>query len=79
MGKSAAKRLVPSTLFTSPELTHVGARENELKGKGVEYRLGKVSAGSLLRNLAIREIEGFLKVMAVTDTDDILGSTALSA
>lgn len=78
-GKSAAKRLVLSTLFTSPELAHVGAREDELKAPGIDYRLRKVPAGSLLRNLATGETEDFLNVMVAANTDDILGFTAPSA
>lgn len=78
-GKSAAKWLVLSTLFTSPDLAHVGAREDELKAHGIDYRLGKVPAGSLLRNLATGETEEFLNVMVAANTDDILGFTASSA
>lgn len=76
--KSAANRLVPSTLFTSPKLAHVGAREQELKPKRIPYRLGKIVAGSLLHNLATGETQGFLKIM-IGAGDEILGFTALTA
>ncbi|KAM0720867.1 hypothetical protein Q7P37_003152 [Cladosporium fusiforme] len=78
-GKTTTNRLIPSTLFTSPELSHVGAREHELRSQGIDYRLGKIPAGGLLRNLATGETEGFIKVMVAADSDEILGFTALSA
>lgn len=78
-GKPATNRVVPSTLFTSPELAHVGAREHELRSQGIKYRLGKISGGNLLRNMATGETQGFLKVMVAAETDEILGFTGLSA
>lgn len=73
-------RLVPSVLFTSPELAHVGLREKEAWAQGIKYRLVKASMGSaFLRTQTLDTVAtaGFAKALLATDTDDILGFTAL--
>lgn len=76
-------RQVPSTLFTSPELAHVGLREHEAKARGIAYRLAKVSmADSFLRTRTLGvdgETGGFAKVLVQheADGDLVLGFTAL--
>ncbi|KAH6844619.1 hypothetical protein B0I37DRAFT_165726 [Chaetomium sp. MPI-CAGE-AT-0009] len=72
-----AGRQVPSTLFTSPELAHVGLREGEAKKKGVGYRLVKAPMGAFLRTRALGETEGFAKALVEVDGERVLGFTAL--
>ncbi|KAM0693790.1 hypothetical protein Q7P36_007047 [Cladosporium allicinum] len=73
-------RQVPSTLFTSPELAHVGLRQQEADAQGIEYRLVKASMGStFLRTHTLDQVAttGFAKALLAKDSDEILGFTAL--
>ncbi len=72
-------RQIPSTLFTSPELAHVGLREHEARARGIPYRLAKWPMGGFLRSrtLGPAETEGFAKALIEVDGDKILGFTAL--
>ena len=74
-------RQVPSTLFTSPELAHVGLRQQEADAQGIEYRLVKASMGStFLRTHTLDQVAttGFAKALLAKDSDAILGFTALA-
>jgi pyruvate/2-oxoglutarate dehydrogenase complex dihydrolipoamide dehydrogenase (E3) component len=42
-------RLVPSCLFTDPELARVGLSEREAQAKGVHYRRFKMAMANVLR------------------------------
>ncbi|KAK3290941.1 uncharacterized protein B0H64DRAFT_49844 [Chaetomium fimeti] len=70
-------RQVPSVLFTSRELAHVGLREGEAREKGVKYRLVKAPMGAFLRTRALGETEGFAKALVEAEGERILGFTAL--
>ena len=78
MGESASTRgrQVPYTLFTDPELAHVGLHENEAKRQGLAYRLLKLPMAAVLRTRTLGETAGFLKALVAAD-DRILGFTAL--
>lgn len=69
-------RQVPYTLFTDPELAHVGLHEDEAKRQGIAYRLAKLPMAAVLRTRTLGETEGFLKAL-VGEDDRILGVTAL--
>jgi len=77
-GESAtvSGRQVPYTLFTDPELAHVGLHESEAKQQGIEYRLVKLPMAAVLRTRTLGETAGFLKALIAAD-DRILGFTAL--
>ena len=77
-GESAtvSGRQVPYTLFTDPELAHVGLHEHEAKEQGIEYRLLKLPMAAVLRTRTLGETAGFLKALIAAD-DLILGFTAL--
>lgn len=70
-------RQIPFTLFTDPELAHVGLREHEAKAKGVAYRLAKVPMAAFLRTRTLGQTDGFAKALISTKDDTILGFTAL--
>jgi len=70
-------RLVPFCLFTDPEFARVGLSEKEAHAKGVAYRMFKVPMEAVLRARTLSETRGFLKALAETDSDRILGFTAL--
>ncbi len=72
-------RLVPSCLFTDPELAQVGLSETQAKALGITYRLAKVPITAALRTFTISETRGFLKALVDVNSDRILGFTAFGA
>jgi pyruvate/2-oxoglutarate dehydrogenase complex dihydrolipoamide dehydrogenase (E3) component len=76
-GKSVTtNRLVPSCLFTDPELAHLGLSEKAAQAQGIPYRLFKIlMADAVLRVHTLSEIRGFLKALVDTNSDRILGFT----
>lgn len=74
--RSTRDRLIPSCLFTDPELVRVGLNERELKQLGMSYRVAKLPAAAVLRTRTVSEPRGFLKAMIAADSDRILGFTA---
>lgn len=67
-------RQVPSTLFTDPEVAHVGMSETDAKKKGIGYRLFKIPMAADLRTRTLSETRGFMKALVAED-DSILGFT----
>ena len=66
-------RCVPAVIFTSPEMASVGATEEELKEQGIEYSSGKFPFGASGRAMTLMDTEGFVKVLAEKETDELLG------
>ena len=75
--RSTSDRQVPYTLFTSPELAHVGLSETEAKRNGIPYRLAKLPMKAFLRTRTMDQTEGFAKALVSAENDSILGFTAL--
>jgi len=65
--------LIPGIVYTWPEVAAVGKTEQELKDAGIDYKAGKFSMRALGRSRASGDIDGFVKVLADTTTDEILG------
>ncbi len=65
--------LIPGVVYTWPEVAAVGYTEEELKAKGVPYKVGKFPFLALGRALASNEKNGLIKVLADKNTDEILG------
>lgn len=65
--------LIPGVVYTWPEVAGVGLTEQELKAKGVEYKVGKFPMMASGRARASDELNGFVKVLADKKTDEILG------
>jgi pyruvate/2-oxoglutarate dehydrogenase complex dihydrolipoamide dehydrogenase (E3) component len=70
-------RQVPFCMFTDPELARIGLSETEAKQRGISYRLTKIPMIAVLRTRTLSETRGFLKALIDTDSDRILGFTAL--
>jgi pyruvate/2-oxoglutarate dehydrogenase complex dihydrolipoamide dehydrogenase (E3) component len=68
-------RLVPSCMFTDPELAQVGLTETAAKHQNVPYRLAKIPMAAVLRTRTLSETTGFLKALVSTTDDRILGFT----
>jgi pyruvate/2-oxoglutarate dehydrogenase complex dihydrolipoamide dehydrogenase (E3) component len=71
-------RQIPYTLFTDPELAHIGLSEKEAKAQGIPYRLFKISMEHVLRARTLSETRGFLKALVDLNSDRILGFTAFA-
>lgn len=65
--------LIPSVVYTWPEGAGVGYTEDELKEKGTKYKKGSFPFKASGRARASMDEEGFVKVLADAETDEILG------
>jgi dihydrolipoamide dehydrogenase len=65
--------LVPGCIFTSPEIGTVGKTEEQLKEEGINYNVGKFPFAALGKAMAIDETDGFVKILADAETDQVLG------
>jgi dihydrolipoamide dehydrogenase len=64
---------VPGVVYTWPEVASVGKTEEELKEAGLKYKVGKFPFKASGRARAAEETEGFVKVLADPESDEILG------
>ncbi len=65
--------LIPGVVYTWPEVASVGQTEEQLKEAGKKYKSGSFSFKASGRAKASGDTDGFIKVLADTDTDEILG------
>ncbi|MEQ5871198.1 dihydrolipoyl dehydrogenase [Sagittula sp. NFXS13] len=65
--------VIPSVIYTTPEVAAVGKTEAQLKEEGKAYKVGKFSFMGNGRAKAMFQGEGFVKLLADKDTDRILG------
>ena len=65
--------VIPSVIYTSPEVAAVGATEQALKEAGRKYKVGKFPFTANARAKANFAAEGFVKLLADAETDRILG------
>jgi dihydrolipoamide dehydrogenase len=71
--------LVPSVVYTQPEVAWVGKTEEQLKAAGVDYKVGKYPFLADPRSRANGATEGFAKVLADKATDQVLGVHIIGA
>ncbi len=64
---------IPGIVYTSPEVASLGKTEEELKAAGVDYKVGKFPFTANGRARAMRQTDGFVKVLADATTDRVLG------
>ncbi|XP_076231747.1 dihydrolipoyl dehydrogenase, mitochondrial [Calliopsis andreniformis] len=64
---------VPSVIYTHPEVGWVGKTEEDLKKEGIAYKIGKFPHLANSRAKTNQETDGFVKVLADSNTDKILG------
>ena len=65
--------IIPSVVYTAPEVAWVGKTEEELKAEGRAYKAGKFPFLANSRAKINHETEGFVKVLADAATDEVLG------
>ncbi len=66
--------VIPGVIYTTPEVSNVGATEEVLKAEGRAYKVGKFSFMGNARAKAVFQGEGFVKILADAATDRILGA-----
>jgi dihydrolipoamide dehydrogenase len=71
--------VIPGVVYTQPEVAAVGQTEEELKEAGVTYKVGKFPFTANGRARAMRQTEGFVKVLADAETDRVLGVHIIGA
>ena len=71
--------VIPSVIYTAPEVASVGKTEEELKEAGIAYKIGKFPFTANGRAKVNRTTEGFVKVLADEATDRVLGVHILGA
>ena len=65
--------LIPGVVYTWPEVAGVGYTEEELKANGRAYKSGKFPFKASGRARASMDLDGFVKILADKETDEILG------
>jgi len=65
--------VIPSVLYTSPEIAWVGKTEEELKESGRQYKTGSFPFAASGRAKAMEQTDGMVKIIAASDDDEILG------
>ncbi|MCY4177550.1 MAG: dihydrolipoyl dehydrogenase, partial [Endozoicomonadaceae bacterium] len=65
--------LIPSVIYTHPEIAWVGKTEEELKASGEAYKTGTFAFAANGRALATNDSEGLVKVISSEKTDQVLG------
>ncbi|HJD60282.1 MAG TPA: dihydrolipoyl dehydrogenase [Rickettsia endosymbiont of Omalisus fontisbellaquei] len=66
--------LIPSVIYTYPEVASVGETEEQLKEKGINYKVGKFPFLANSRARTIGSTEGMVKILADSKTDRVLGA-----
>ncbi|RDI41212.1 dihydrolipoyl dehydrogenase [Falsibacillus pallidus] len=65
--------MVSKCIYSNPEVGSVGYTEQEAKDKGFNVKTGKFSFRAIGKALVFGESDGFVKIVADKDTNDILG------
>ncbi|WP_373073625.1 dihydrolipoyl dehydrogenase [Zeaxanthinibacter enoshimensis] len=71
--------LIPGVVYTWPEVAAVGQTEEELKEKGIAYKVGQFPMRALGRSRASMDTDGFVKILADKNTDEVLGIHMIGA
>ncbi len=65
--------VIPGVIYTSPEVATVGKTEEQLKNENKSYKVGKFPFLANSRAKVNNETEGFVKILADSQTDKVLG------
>ena len=66
-------KTVPSVIYTAPEIAWVGLTEEQVKASGRPYKTGVFPFLASGRARAMEQAQGFAKLIAAQDDDEILG------
>jgi len=70
-------RVMPHAIYSSPQVAGVGAREQDLKDKKIEYTVGRYPYIKTGMGKALQDEDGFVKILADPKTRRILGAHIL--
>lgn len=65
--------VIPSVIYTAPEIAWVGQTEEQVKSSGRAYKVGTFPFIASGRARAMEAAAGFAKIVAAADDDEILG------
>lgn len=71
--------LIPGVVYTWPEVAAVGQTEEQLKASGVDFKSGSFPFKALGRARAGGDLDGFVKILADSKTDEVLGVHMIGA
>jgi pyruvate/2-oxoglutarate dehydrogenase complex dihydrolipoamide dehydrogenase (E3) component len=77
MNRTTRDRMIPSCLFTDPQVAHIGLTEIEAGRQGIAVRVLKLPMAAVLRTRTIDESRGFMKALIEAEGDRILGFTMI--
>ena len=66
-------KVIPSVIYTAPEIAWVGMTEAEVKQSGREYKTGSFPFAASGRAKAMEQTSGMVKLIAAADDDEVLG------
>ena len=66
--------VIPSVVYTDPEVASVGKTENELREEGIDIKVGRFSFMGNGRAKTVFSNSGFVKIIADSNNDRILGA-----
>jgi len=71
--------VIPSVIYTSPEVAMVGKNEEDLKKENIKYKIGKFPLLANSRAKVNNETEGFVKIISDAKTDKVLSVSMISS
>ena len=66
--------VIPGVVYTWPEVASIGRTEDDLKRQGISYKVGKFPFTANGRARAMGSTDGFVKLLADTESDRLLGA-----
>ena len=66
--------VIPGVVYTWPEVASIGKTEDDLKRQGISYKVGKFPFTANGRARAMGSTDGFVKLLADTESDQLLGA-----
>ena len=72
-------RTIPAVVFTDPEIATTGLTEEQAKAQGRKVKVGKYPFAILGRALSVNETDGFAKIVADAETEEVLGVHVVGA
>ncbi len=70
-------KVVPSCIYTLPEIASIGLTEQQARDEGYEPITGSFRMGALGKAVAISETNGYIQIVADKNTDKILGANMM--
>ena len=77
--RSRSGRVIPSVVFTDPQVARVGLTEREAKARGLRHEVAQMPFASIARAIETDETAGILKLIVDPDNERILGASIVGA